>query len=505
MAKIINIGLENYRVFKEYTHFDLSPITILTGPNSSGKSSLFKALLLLKNNTNVNSLWKLDFSGRDHKLGTFKTTKNDFSYKEDLLRFSISFELNVHENIENNEFYRIPRRFITNRPFTTRRGVKFIPFEQITNSKEIITLNIGYKEDGDNGKLMELVMSSSNDNTCLSIYVSDNPANPHTLFINLKEAYKSPFFSHVLYRWDINDNERLKKNDTIDIEISPYIEDINRKKFSDDFAKILESFTPHLEKILGKQELARFTLDRFLNIALSPFLSILGHFEYIEAFRANTRRIYTNDSQGTSFNELLVDFNSESITKEGEKFINKWLKTFKIADRIVFQKVEGVANAVYLEKGNKKTLLADLGFGITQFLPVLMKIGMEQPRYTKRTREKPISKLILLEEPETNLHPKFQSFVAAMITDAINRFEVNFIIETHSEYFIRKLQFLTAKGDIKDTDTALYYIHDLEEKPKKRDQVERLYIRKNGALDGEFGKGFIDEANNLIGKIWEVR
>lgn len=38
-------GLENFRVFKDYTWFDFAPITILTGPNSSGKSSLIKALL----------------------------------------------------------------------------------------------------------------------------------------------------------------------------------------------------------------------------------------------------------------------------------------------------------------------------------------------------------------------------------------------------------------------------------------------------------------------------
>lgn len=41
-------GLENFRVFKDYTYFDFAPITILTGPNNSGKSSLNKALLLFK-------------------------------------------------------------------------------------------------------------------------------------------------------------------------------------------------------------------------------------------------------------------------------------------------------------------------------------------------------------------------------------------------------------------------------------------------------------------------
>ncbi|KAA6331110.1 hypothetical protein EZS27_020263, partial [termite gut metagenome] len=48
-SKINNISFENFRVFKNKSDFDLAPITILTGANSSGKSSVIKALKLLQN------------------------------------------------------------------------------------------------------------------------------------------------------------------------------------------------------------------------------------------------------------------------------------------------------------------------------------------------------------------------------------------------------------------------------------------------------------------------
>ena len=47
MAHLTGFGLENFRVFKEEIFFDFAPITIFTGTNS-GKSSVNKALLLLK-------------------------------------------------------------------------------------------------------------------------------------------------------------------------------------------------------------------------------------------------------------------------------------------------------------------------------------------------------------------------------------------------------------------------------------------------------------------------
>ncbi|GAA4053448.1 AAA family ATPase [Flavobacterium chungnamense] len=46
---IKKIGVKNFRVFKDYTEFEIRLITILTGPNNSGKSSFSKLLLLLKN------------------------------------------------------------------------------------------------------------------------------------------------------------------------------------------------------------------------------------------------------------------------------------------------------------------------------------------------------------------------------------------------------------------------------------------------------------------------
>lgn len=50
MAQLNWFGLENFRVFKEKQWFTFAPITILTGTNSSGKSSLINAIRMIGEN-----------------------------------------------------------------------------------------------------------------------------------------------------------------------------------------------------------------------------------------------------------------------------------------------------------------------------------------------------------------------------------------------------------------------------------------------------------------------
>src|SRR5690606_9270086 len=211
--------------------------------------------------------------------------------------------------------------------------------------------------------------------------------------------------------------------------------------------------------------------------------------------RANTKRLYTNDSQGTSFNDLILDYNSRDIDTISKKFIDKWLKNFEIAEEIIFKNVEGVATTIYLRDKDEETALADLGYGITQFLPILLKIALEQPIRKKKSFGTIVKKLILIEEPETNLHPKLQSLLADFFLDALKTFEVRFIVETHSEYLIRKMQILVGDQMIDKNDSIIYYFNGKDEDGQSK--IEQIKFLQNGSLDGDFGKGFYDEAANL--------
>jgi predicted ATPase len=108
----------------------------------------------------------------------------------------------------------------------------------------------------------------------------------------------------------------------------------------------------------------------------------------------------------------------------------------------------------------------------------------------------------MIEEPESHLHPKLQSLLADFFADAYKTFGIHFIIETHSEYLIRKLQYLIAKKEIKKEDVAIYYF---DQDPTKEDYIRKMEIDDNGFMKGDFGEGFFDEASRLISDLWNIQ
>ena len=225
------------------------------------------------------------------------------------------------------------------------------------------------------------------------------------------------------------------------------------------------------------------------------------NFYYLEAVRANTQRLYTFQSQGTSFNRLLIDF----IKKKDEKqmnLVNKWLNELGVAKEFKIEvEKNGIGSTISLDG----KALADLGYGVTQLLPILMSLAtikdshLDEDPYDYTYSECYNKKILYIEEPETNLHPKLQSKLADIFVEACQVMKIQLIIETHSEYLIRKLQYLTAKKTITPDMTVIHYFYDpKEERPAGEPQVKQINIQPDGRLTAHFGTGFYDESARLM-------
>ena len=118
MAHLFKLGLENFRVFKDFTEIEFAPITIFTGTNNSGKSSVVKAIQLLKNNLTTpdsDSDLILSFISGEHKISSFNDVVNDQSKP---LKFVIPTVLKG-----NDEILTITLTYISNKSNDSGDGI----------------------------------------------------------------------------------------------------------------------------------------------------------------------------------------------------------------------------------------------------------------------------------------------------------------------------------------------------------------------------------------------
>ena len=94
------LAIDNFRVFKEKTEFEFAPLTILTGTNSSGKSSLIKAIRILKTVADKKSEtrngrlfpgFETLESNKELKIGNFKFWHNKANSSNEEIAFGFPF------------------------------------------------------------------------------------------------------------------------------------------------------------------------------------------------------------------------------------------------------------------------------------------------------------------------------------------------------------------------------------------------------------------------------
>lgn len=128
--------------------------------------------------------------------------------------------------------------------------------------------------------------------------------------------------------------------------------------------------------------------------------------------------------------DLIHDFQIASITEGG---------------RLYEVKVRLTAKSPYV-------LLTDVGFGVSQILPVLTLCYFT-----------PKGSILLIEQPEIHLHPRVQAGLADVFIDAIEKRGVQIILESHSEHLLRRLQRRIAEGKFDNDNAALYFCNKNEE------------------------------------------
>ena len=134
-------------------------------------------------------------------------------------------------------------------------------------------------------------------------------------------------------------------------------------------------------------------------------------------------------------------------------------------------------------KDSPEVLITDVGFGVSQILPVLVLCYYV-----------PKGSIIVLEQPEIHLHPFVQSALADVLIDVVKNREVQVIVESHSEHLVRRLQRRIAENVIQPDDIALYFCQ-IEDGAS---QIEQLNVDLFGNVSNWPKDFFGDEMGDLL-------
>jgi AAA15 family ATPase/GTPase len=251
-------------------------------------------------------------------------------------------------------------------------------------------------------------------------------------------------------------------------------------------------------------------IQDFINSLYSSLLSNLQnqfnsrHLVYFPNQRVITERLFYENGKNVFFNDVINEY-TILHGNNSETFVHFWIKQFGIAEDIVVERPEEAGNICYLVKNGRKFNIADIGYGFSQLLPIILKIYSFSEKHILAQIPPSLEKTtFIIEEPEANLHPRLQSLFADMIIDANIRYGIQFIIETHSEYLIRRMQYWTAKRKINPKDVNLYYFYQKDKIPKGEKQVKKIKIQDDGRLSSNFGPGFLDESSNLLLELYKL-
>jgi predicted ATPase len=397
---LTHLQIRNFKAWRNTQAIRLAPLTVFFGSNSSGKSSINQLLLMLKQTVQSPDR-RMALHLGDKKtvieLGTFWDVVYAHQNNE-----RIAFELEWHLPSENQS--------------DLGNSIKFSSEIGLAGGErqDLVVYQMSYQI-GDPGLKVEMKREDdalNRDKYSLTTFPSHIvPANPSTSLPHPIHFYGFP--SEVSARYENAD--------------------------------FVHELTLALEKCLQ---------DIY----------------YLGPLREPPQRYYIKSGEnpesvgwrGERAVEVILAAQNKSIragsqTLPFEAMVAYWLKKMELIDTFEVKPIAAnrrdyevlVKNLGITDQIN----LTDVGFGVSQVLPVLVQCFYAPPGSTT-----------ILEQPEVHLHPSAQAVLADLFIDAIAATDemgkphnIQLLIESHSEHFLRRLQRRIAEQKIRSIDTAIYF------------------------------------------------
>ncbi len=169
-----------------------------------------------------------------------------------------------------------------------------------------------------------------------------------------------------------------------------------------------------------------------------------------------------------------------------QEMIAYWLRELGLVHSFHIKEIGSGTNlyqaCVRKDQNSPETMLTDVGFGVSQVLPVLVLLYYV-----------PKGSLVLMEQPEIHLHPAVQSGLADVMLAVAQHRRIQIIVESHSEHLLRRFQLRVAEEKIPSSDLRLYFVHTNHGEAELSD----LQLNEWGEIENWPDKFFGDEMGEI--------
>ena len=417
-----HIRMKNFKSWEDSGEVKLAPLTGFFGTNSSGKSSLLQMLLLLKQTIGTDEILFFGHENSLVNLGSFREVIHRHHLQSYLgFEFACKFT-------HSHSAYEIPEDGFPWKQTIDRFALNSMI--QVENGKLIVKkLMYGYDIDG----VAEIVCEEG---------VASFPNQPENRYSQeLKNCYGEPLSGTI---------------------------------------EVVES-------------LREFS---------SAFEKLFFHVYYLGPARVHSKRFYQWEGRhpghirqwGDQTVEALLSARVRKLRtlheeKEVpiEERVSYWLQEMELAHSfsLDWKSQDSTEYEVRLEKNSESppVTLVDMGYGLGQFLPVLVLCYYA-----------PEGSTLILEQPGIHLHPKVQSQLADLLIEVITERNLQILIESHSEHLLNRLQRRIAEEKIAADQTALYFCRNDE----GVSEINRLEMDEFGNIANWPENFFGDEMGDLF-------
>jgi hypothetical protein len=392
---IDRIAARGFKSLNASSGIDIAPLTVIAGANSSGKSSLMQAVLLLKQTLEAPyDPGPLLLSGPDVQLTSSESIFTRISGKQRATRFRVGVWVG--------------------------RGKKGEAVVKSTFSRA-------------GGRLL--------------LDSTENVYDGHTLNID-KDLVHAEAVKVLPPAWD--ERYHLMRRYKERIEFFPR----RNRCFWE-----LWYFEKGVTEDLSDEDLFLYA-DRAVTAARIAYH--IKHIIHVPGLRGNPVRAYPVTAFGSTFPGPFESYsasviaawqsqkNSEKLKAVRDAFQKLGLTWSVKASPLNETQVEIMVGRLTKAKpGGARDLvnIADVGFGVSQVLPVIVALQVAEP-----------GQMVYVEQPEIHLHPRAQVAMAEVLAQAAER-GVRVVVETHSSLLLLAVQTLVAEGKLDPAKVKLHWFN----------------------------------------------